>query len=77
MPHTFSVAQIQALRSLYGAALTLVRNASPPAIPGDAKAPRMIEGDDYVRLIQALEHVQLTMKGSSSNAQHDPKPLHN
>ena len=58
----FTIAQVQALRTLYGYAVQLVRNANGPAVFEVHESERIVKGGDFLRLVNAIEQVKKTMK---------------
>ncbi len=62
--HQFTIAQVQALRGVFGAAAKLVRDAVDPRddAPIGREPLRVIKEEDFVRLVEALDKVRQTMR---------------
>lgn len=71
--YTFTLAQVQALRALYGSAKRLTERASSPANPEHVLSERLVDGADFKRLSDALEVVDQQMKGQQRGRIHSPK----
>ena len=58
----FTIAQVQALRTLYGYAVQLVKHGGDLLHPNNPQGVRLVEGGDFDNLVSAIEKVKSTMK---------------